>query len=290
MVDTTGEQDIRAVAYDRIVKGFALQEFKIKPLVMVQPSSAWTESYYQEAVTGAAGEIVGGTGSAVAGVPRLANFPYGEPNWTLQQARLIKYGMEGVISWEDSKTNAVDVVARTLLRVARAVAYAVDTAIYAALLAGVGNTKASEAEWDNAVVASRNPIQDILNACQMIASDNVDVLDGSGAILLNPVEWAMLLGNSGVRNAGQFWTDSVTANGKVGRICGLDIIVSNVVTSDSGTLVIKKKECAVWKEAAPLTTVTIVDPGVKTTVRAWEVGVLQVVNPNCIGSITNTKV
>lgn len=284
MVDTTGEQDIRAQAYDRIVKGFALQEFKIKPLIMTQPSHAWVENYYQEGSS----ELTGGTGSAVRGVPRLANFPYGEPNWLLTTARLEKYGMEGVISWEDSKTNAIDVVARTLLRVARAVANAVDGAIYAALLAGVGNTKAAEATWDNAVVASRNPIQDILNACKEIAIDNVDVLDGSGAILMNPIEYSWLLGNSSVRNAGQFWTDSVTANGKVGRVCGLDIIVSNVVTTDVGTLVLKKRECAVWKEAAPLTTVTIVDPGIKTTVRAWEVGVCQVILPVAICSITGT--
>jgi hypothetical protein len=286
MGDTTGEQDIRAVAYDRIIKGFAAQEFKIKNLVTVQPSTAWTESYYAEDPT----ELTGGTGSAVKGVPRLAAFPYGQPNWTLTQARLNKFGMEGVISWEDSKTDSFDVVARTLLRVARGVANAVDSEIYARMLALTGNTKAAEAEWDNAVVASRNPIQDILNACMEIAIDNIDVLDGTGAILMNPVEWAMLLGNSSVRNAGQFWTDSVTANGKVGKICGLDIIVSNVVTSDSGTLVIKKKECATWKEAAPLTTVSIIDPGIKTTVRAWEVGVCQVTLPKAICSITNTKV
>lgn len=286
MGDTTGEADLRAQAYDRIVKGFALQEFKIKPLVMVQPSASWTESYYQED----SAELTGGTGSAVKGVPRLANFPYGEPNWTLQSARLEKYGMEGVISWEDSKTNNVDVIARTLLRVARAVANAVDSEIYAQLLANAGNTETISGgnEWDSATVANQNPIQDILNAIKLIAVDNYDVLDGTGAILLNPVEWSLLLGNESVRNAGQFWTDSVTKNGKVGRICGLDIIVSNVVTSDTGTLVLKKRECAVWKEASPLTTVTMEDPGVKTTVRAWEVGVTQVVNPNAICLITNT--
>ena len=286
MADTTGEADLRAQAYDRIVIGFALQEFKIKPLVMTQPSSSWTESYYQEGSS----ELTGGEGSAVKGVPRLANFPYGEPNWTLASARLEKYGMEGVISWEDSKTNNIDVVARTLLRVARAVANSVDSTIYAALLAGIGNTETIGPgdEWNSATIANQNPIQNILNAISLISADNYDVIDGTGAILMNPIEWALLMGNESVRNAGQFWTDTVTKNGKVGRICGLDIIVSNVVTSDTGTLVLKKRECAVWKEAHPLSVVTIEDPGVKTTVRAWEVGVLQVTNPNAICVITNT--
>lgn len=286
MADTTGEADLRAQAYDRIVRGFALQAFKIKPLVMVQSSSAWTESYYEEDSS----ELTGGLGSNVKGIPRLANFPYGEPNWTLKSARQAKYGMEGVISWEDEKTNNVDVITRTLLRVARAVAKSVDDEIYDQLLDNAGNTVTISAgnEWDSATVANQNPIQDILNAIKLITVDNYDVIDGTGAILLNPIEWALLLGNESVRNAGQFWTDSVTRNGKVGRICGLDMVVSNSVTTDTGTLVLKKKECAVWKEAHPLNVVSINDPGVKTTVRAWEVGTTQVVNPNAICKITNT--
>jgi len=284
MADTTGEADLRAQAYDRIVQDVALQAFKVKPLVRVSPSSSWAESYYAEGST----ELTGGTGSAVKGIPRLANFPYGEPNWELNTSRHDKYGMEGVISWEDSKTNNVDVVQRTLLRVARAVANAVDKQIYGALLAAVGNSQATEAEWNNAVVASRNPVQDILNAISDVTVDNIDLLDGQGVLLINPVDYALLIGNSAIRNVGQFWTDKVTKNGFVGRICGLDVIVSNVVTTDVGTLVLRRKDCAVWKQAAPLQTVTIVDPGIKTTVRAWEVGVLQVTLPNAVCSITNT--
>ena len=46
--DSTGEQDLRAEHVSRIVKGFALQEYKMKQLCMIQSSSAWTETYFTE--------------------------------------------------------------------------------------------------------------------------------------------------------------------------------------------------------------------------------------------------
>jgi hypothetical protein len=280
MADTTGEQDLRTENFSRIVKGFALQEYKMKQLCMIESSSAWTETYYQET----ADDLTGGTGSAVAGVPRLANFPYGEVSWTKTSGRMIKHAMEGVVSWEDVKTNNVPMIARTLLRIARAVTKSVDGVIAAAIVASAGNTQAANATWDNAVIADRDPIQDILNAKSLIAIDNYNP-DKNGYLLLHPTGYAHLLGNANVRNAGQFYTDSVTKNGVVGRILGLTIISSNSVT-DGGAQIVIAKEALTWKSVVGLTVKTIEDPGVKYTIRAWEVGQVQVVNPNAICKIT----
>lgn len=283
MADVMGEQDLRAQHWSPIVTGFALQEYRMKQVVMVESSSAWTESYYQET----SAELTGGLGSAVKGVPRLANFPHGEPSWTLASSRHEKYGMEGTVSWEDEKTSNFSVISRTLLRIGRAVASAVDSQIYSALSSGTGNTVAAANTWDNATIALRDPIQDILNAKKLIAEDNYDA-DSNGFLLLSPKDYANLLGNANVRNAGQFYTDSATRNGRVGRLLGLTVVVSNNVTADQAMVVVAK-ECATWKQAAPLTVVSIRDPGVKTVIRAWEVGVLQVTNPNAICTITNTQ-
>jgi hypothetical protein len=280
MADSTGMADLRAENVSRIVKGFALQEYKMKQLCMIESSSAWTETYYTETAT----ELTGGTGSAVSGVPRLANFPYGEVTWTKTSGRNIKHAMEGVISWEDVKTNNVPMVARTLLRIARAVASSVDGTIAAAIVASAGNTQAANATWNNAVIASRDPIQDILNAKAMIAVDNYNP-DKNGYLLLNPLQYGYMLGNSNVRNAGQFYTDSVTRNGVVGKILGLTIISSNSVTA-GGAQVVIAKEALTWKSVVGLTVKTIEDPGIKYTIRAWEVGQVQVVNPNAIAKIT----
>lgn len=284
MADTTGEQDLRAENFEAMVKGFALQEFKMKQLVTESSSNAWIETYYRETAT----ELTGGTGSAVKGVPRLANFPYGEPSWTKVQAYQEKYGMEGVVSWEDAITDNIDVIARTLLRISRAVAYAVDAQIYAVLYAAAGNTVACSVgyEWDSATIANRDPISNILDAKKEISIDNFDP-DRNGYICLSPKDYANLLKNSKVVNNPSFKAADVVANGVVGSICGLKIIVSNVVTADSAMVCIAK-ECGTWKSAKGLTTHTIPDPGVKYTIRAYEMGVCQATTPNAICTITNT--
>lgn len=283
MADAVGEADLRAENVSRVVTGFALQEYRMLQVVMRQSSNSWKETYYQET----SAELTGGLGSAVKGVPRLANFPYGEPTWTEASSRLEKYGMDAVISWEDAKTNAVDVIARSLLRVARAVANAVDAEIYSQLSSNTGNTVAAAGNWDDAVVANRDPIQDILNAIKLIQIDNYDPYN-NGFLLLSPTDFANVMGNSNIRNAGQFWTKDVTKNGRVGKLLGLTIVVSNTVTADEAMVAVGG-ECATWKEAQNLTVHTIEDPGVKYTIRAWQVGVTQVTNPNAICTITNTQ-
>lgn len=280
MADTTGEADLRSENFSRIVKGFALQEYKMKQLCMIESSNSWTETYYKET----AGDLTGGTGSAVKGIPRLANFPYGEVSWTKTSGVNVKHGMEGVLSWEDVKMNNIPMIARTLLRISRAVTKSVDDTIATAIVASAGNTQAATATWDNAVIASRDPIQDILNAKSLIAIDNYNP-DKNGYLLVHPTGLSHLLGNANVRNAGQFYTSDVTRNGVVGRILGLTIISSNSVT-DGGAQVVIAKEALTWKSVVPLTVKTIDDPGVKTTIRAFEVGQIQVNNPDAICKIT----
>ena len=280
MADTTGEQDIRAENFSRIVKGFALQEYKMKQLCMIESSSAWTETYYKET----AADLTGGTGSSVKGVPRLAGFPYGEVEWTKTTGRNVKHAMEGVLAWEDVKTNNVPMIARTLLRIARAVAKSIDTEVASNILSAAGNIQSANATWDNAVIADRDPIQDILDGKALIEIDNYNP-NRNGFLLVHPTNYAELLGNANVRNAGQFYTDSVTRNGVVGKLLGLTVISSNSV-SEGGAQIVVAKEACTWKSVVGLTVKTIEDPGIKTTIRAWEVGMIQVVNPDAICSIT----
>ena len=288
MADSVGMADLRAENVSKVVTGFALQEYVLKNLCTIKKSSAWTETYYEET---AADLTAGGTRN-VKGVARLAKFPYGEVTWTEQSSRLEKHAIEGVISWEDSATNAIDVVARTLLRIARAVAKSVDGAIYAAMKAATTNTVTISAgyEWDSATISNRDPIQDILNAIKEISIDNYNALGGNGYLVLCPKDYANLLGNANVRNAGQFWTDSVTKNGVVGRLCGLTVVVTNSVTeADEKAFVVVAKEAMTWQEAKSLTTETITDPGIKYTIRSFCVGVTQITNPLAICEISNTQ-
>lgn len=286
---TVGETDLRAEDIQRIVTGFALAQYRMKQVVMVKKGSSWTDTYYRETAT----ELTGGTGSTVEGIPRLANFPYGEPVWTKKTGKVLKHGMEGVISWEDKLLDKIDVIARTLLRVARAVAKSVDDEIWDVLtesrtvvdinsiVIAAGN------EWNSATIANRDPIQDILNAIKEIQEDNYDPLGGNGYLLVNPKDYANLLGNANVRNAGQFYSPDVTKNGRVARLLGLSVIVSNSVTADYAAVVVGQ-ECGTWVQAEALTVRTIIEEGISYTIRAWELGVAQLTNPKAVCLITNT--
>ncbi len=290
MADTTGQADLRAENVERIVKGFALMEYRLKEVVMTPSSNSWIESYYQETAT----ELTAGATCAIKGVARLAKFPFGEVSWTKQSAYLLKHGLEGVIAWEDAISNNVDVIARTLLRIARAVAKSVDTEIWDAITENrtVVNinqvTISSGNEWDSATVANRDPVQNILNAKREIYTQNYDPDNGFGFLVLSPKDYANFIGNAKVLQNPTYKANDIVANGKVGRLLNLDIIVSNVVTADYA-LVGVAKECATWKTASPLTIATIKDEGVSYTIRAWEIGVTQLTNPKAVCLISNTQ-
>lgn len=277
---STGDGALRAEHISKIVTGFALQQYKMKQLCMIQSSNAWTETYYAEQ----AADLTAGGEVTIAGVPRLANFPYGEVNWEKVQGRNIKHAFEGVIAWEDERTNNIPVIARTLMRIARAVSKSVDGVISAAIIANAGSTITPGGDWDDAVIADRDPIQDILDAKAAIAVLNYDP-DKNGFLVVHPTDLSHLLGNANIRNAGQFYSDAVTRNGIVGRLVGLTVISANSATENSAQVVIAK-EALTWKSVVGLTVKTIDDPGIKKTVRAFEVGQIQVINPDAIANIT----
>lgn len=287
--DSVGMQDIRGLNIDKAVTGFALSKYVFKQLCLVQPSSSWQERYYEET----AADLSGGTGSPVEDVPRLATFPHGEVTWTQRNSWHKKYGMETRISMEDVMTDDVDVMARSLLRIARAITKAVDAEIWDVITANRDLTTTNAltitagSEWDSTTAANRDPIQDILNAKRLIYEDNYDP-DSNGYLLLSPKDYANLLGNANIRNAGQFYTSDVTRNGKVGFLLGLTVLVSNNVTADYAAIVIGK-EAATWKEIQALKTVTIEEPGIGYTIRSWEIGSCQLKNPLAVCVISNTQ-
>lgn len=292
MADTTGEQDLRKEYIDGAVKAVALMEYKLKTLCTVDSSSAWTETYYRETNS----ELTGGgvaSPTTVKGIPRMAPFPYGEVSWTKVSALIEKYGMEGMISYEDAQLNNIPMIQRTILRIGRAVSFAVDSQIAATMLASAGNTFGITVgnEWDSATVANRDPVYDILYGIQMLRADNIDALNGNGYLCLNGTDYTNLISNSKVTNSTSFKTADVVSNGVVGQICGLKIMVTEALeaTTPDVAYIVVAKEAMTWKEATPLTVLQIEDPGIKTTIRAFELGVAQMTSPNAVCKITNTR-
>lgn len=294
MADATGQADLRKEYIDGAVKAVALMEYKLKTLCTIDSSSAWTETYYRETNTELAGVTTGGGAfTKVKGVPRLAPFPYGEVSWTKVSAINEKYAMEGMISYEDELMNNIPMISRTLLRIGRAVAYAIDQQIAAVMLASAGNTFAITAgnEWDSATIANRDPVYDILYGIQMLRADNIDALNGNGYLCVNGTDYTNILRNSKVVNNPSFKTADVVSNGVVGEICGLKIMVTQALeaTTPDVAYIVVAKEAMTWKSVQPLTVEQIKDPGIKTTIRAYEIGQCQMVSPNAVCKITNTR-
>jgi hypothetical protein len=287
MVDyTVHGSGIRKEFIDGAVKAVALMNYKMKTLCTIDSSDAFTETYYRETNT----ELTGGLGSNVKGIPQLAPLPYGEVTETKISQPILKYGMEGMISFEAAQNSVVPIVQRTVLRIGRAVAYAVDVAIEAVLSASSGNTFALTAgyEWDSATIANRDPIKDILIGIQMLRADNIDALNGNGYLVVNGTDYTNIISNSKILNNPTFKIAANVEHGVVGEICGLKIMVSEVVTADQAYIVVAK-EALTWKEATPLTVVQVEDPGIKTTIRAFQRGCCQIPSPNASCKITNTR-
>lgn len=287
MADMSGEADIRSQAWAKTVTGFGLQSYVLKNLCAVNTTSAWSNSYFIET---AADLTASGTRN-VDGVARLAKFPNADVSWTEATKRLGKFGCSTTLSYEDVHTDRVDVIARSLLRIGRAVALAVDKNIYAAMKAATTNTVtiAAGSEWDSATISKRDPIQNILDAKKEIFKDNYDA-NTNGYLVLCPKDYANLLGNSNVRNVGAFYSADVTKKGEVGMLLGLKVVVTNSVTeADEKAFVAIAKESMTWQQQKALTTETKYEAGRYYRVTAFEIGCCQVTNPLAICVIDNTQ-
>lgn len=288
MADIGVEADLRNEDIQSMVTGFALASYKFKNIVMVNSGGAITETYFQET----AAELTAQSTASIKGIPRLAKFPNADVSWTKVQGIIDKYGLEGTLSYEDIKYSNIDVLARTLLRIARAVAKAVDDEIYSVLTEGQSpstiNTTASVAAWDAA--SGQNPVKDILVAMRLIQEDNYDIMTEGGFLAMSPKDFESLFTWTWSQGAtAPKVNERITDDGFKRRdFLGLDIIISNSVVAD-GALVGKPFDCGTWKETDPLQTWIIDEPGVHKIVRSWEMGLTQLTNPEALCYISDTQ-
>lgn len=276
-----GANALRAENVDKVIKGLALQEFIIKNLFTVQTSGAWQESYYTESNT----EL-----SATAKVARLAAFPQQSPLWQKSSAYHQKHGLEVDVSIEDELADNIDVISRSQLRIARAIAKSVDTLCYNTLSSGagltqtIGNSGPNDAPWDSPTRADRHPLDAILAAKKQIGVANYR----ADTLLLNEYDYSLLLGNEDVLDAFSP-TQNVVQSGVMGAIAGLNVVVSNSVAPDTA-FVMESGVFGTYRQISPLTTNTEKVPGIKTIIRGWEIGVPFITDPSAVCKISNTNV
>ncbi len=286
MADTEREADLRKEHIDTAVKAVVKIEEKWKAMSSVDSSDSYTESFFRETNDD---DVDGGTYSPIRGVPEFAPFPYVDVKETKISSVIQKYAATSLISMEAGQYATVPMLQRKIYRIGRKIIYQVDVAIHAGVAADFGNTVAITAgnEWDSATKANRDPIKDILDCIQTLRVDGIDALNGSGRLVVNGTDYTNLISNTKVLNHPTY-ESGVMQNGQVGKLLGLTIVISEVVTADTAFILVAKQGM-VWKQANALTTVTTVTPGKFTQIDAWERGVFQLQAPNEVCKLTNTR-
>lgn len=286
MADSVEMQDIRGLDIDKTVKGFALREYVFKSDCNSSSMSGDSVRWYQET----AADLTATTPSAVANISPLSIFPTLEPTWTRNTSYFKKYGAEAFISMEDIKSADIDVLARTLLRITRAVVKQVDTDIWNVLTENQTavniNAVTSTAAWDAA--SGQDPIEDILEALQKIEENDYDT---AGAVLyLSPKDKKSLLTwliSTKGASIPSFSSEKVST-GELMSFLGCRIKVSNNVTADYAAVAITNKACT-WKSFTDTTAKMIQEEGIGTKIRVYEHGIAILTDPKCVSLISNTQ-
>jgi len=286
MADTIGEIDIQGKNFERAVKGFANKLYKLDQILLKESSSNAQENYYRETSTPLSAE----GNRNVNDVARGALPPELHPEWTLVTTYHRKFMGQALIFFEDTLTNAISTQARAAFRVAEAIVNAKDLYIYTELTAAssTSGVVAASDTWNSLTIANRDPMGDLLIGEAAMMANNYDVLQ-NGYLLMTPKDYGSLLRNSKVINNPSFKTADVVSNGKVGQIAGLNIIVSTNVTA-AEVMIVMGQRAATWKGVIGLTTAVIVDQGVSTKVRAYEMGHIQITDPMALYTITSTAI
>ena len=286
MADSVEMQDIRTLDIDKTVKGFALTEYVFKSQLCTQSTTNGDSiRWYQET----AADLTATAPSVVANISPLSIFPTLEVTWTRNTSYPKKYAAEGFISIEDIKTTDIDVVARTLLRLTRAVVKQVDTDIWNVLTENQSavniNAVTSTAAWN--ATSGQDPIEDILEALQGMETNNYD--SSQAVIVVSPTDYkslmTWLISTKGVNFTG--FTSNLVQNGQMSGILGHRIIVSNNVTADYAAVIIPG--AATWKSLTDTTSAVIEEKGIGNKYRVWEHGIAILTDPKKVSLISNTQ-
>jgi hypothetical protein len=271
-------QNIRGLDIDKTVKGFAEVEYVFKQYCTVSSMAGDSLRWYQET----AGDLTATAPSVVANVSPLSQFPTLEKTWVRQTSYVRKYAAEGFISMEDMKSADIDVLARTLRALTRAVVKQVDTRIWDIMTSnrtflGASN-QVNSAGWFG---AGTDIVNELLQAKRLIYENDYNP---EGAILfINPLtnqnmlKWLISTKGSSIPN----FSSNKVKSGVVMNILGLDVVVSNNVTTSGAAVVIPNVACT-WKTYTDTTSAAIEEKGVGTKLRVWELGEAILTDPKAV--------
>jgi len=278
--------EIRTLDVDKVVKGFALTEYVFKNLVTVSNMNGDSLRWYRETAADLTATSPSTIDNSSLAVPDTL-----EVTFTRFTSFPRKYMVEGFLSKEDIATTDVDILARSILRLTRAVVKAVDTRIYNILTesqspSDIGTAAATGTGWDD--TTNGNPILDIQAGMQAIMEANYD-LSGGFTIAMNPknhkdlVNYLIQVKGSSIPG----FSSEQIKRGELMGILGGTVVVSNNVVADSVWVGLPAKACT-WKFTDTTRAVTIDEPGIGTKIRVWEMGEPILTDPSASYLITDT--
>lgn len=281
---SNGTYQLRAEEVDATVKGFATALYKFRQAVQVTSTSSWKNTFWKENPS----VLTEPAGNAVQGIPRGSNFPQASPSFEEKTGRILKFGAEDNIYWEDILSNDVAIQDRTMFRVTELVTKTEDDYIY--------NIISSDADINTVTIGATNYwngssgaiLDDLYQASQKIAENNYST--DSLYCFVNPRDRRSIM-KWFTDKGSQFpsISEEMARNGKFGTLGGITFIQSNSVPA-SRALVVVPKICATLKELVPLTTNTTEDPLKSVRIRVAEEVVLQVTDPKAICLIKGTQI
>ena len=270
----TGEDVLRATAYDLAIKQIANYTYKFKQLVSVVSSASWKNYFFREQTDVPEGQ----EGNAIKGIPRGADFPNAVLSWEQVTSRIEKYGLGGMIDHEDIIAKNIDTRNRTILRIAEGVAKAIDSEIYS-VMSTDGDIQTGSlygGYWDETSAAI---IKDLafMKAQVKAYYDNASKF----VMVINPEAEPYVLHYIYEKGAQASSSGQKAFNGQIGNPAGVNIITSSVVPL-SYALFVVPKTCATWKELMALSSSTETKKFHGDKIEACEYGVTEVHEPKQI--------
>lgn len=292
MADTSGMADIRGIDIDKLAKGFADEQNVFKKFCTQTSTSAREIRWYSKTAgfldSPDTSDI---TASQIANVSDRSQPVVVEQSWTRHTSYVRKYFVESpLISDEDIKDTDIDILAGNVRDLVRAVERQVDQRIIDVITESYTpatiQTAAATDKWD--VVATCNPILDLLKAKQMIRAYGYDP---EGAIVaMNSIEHKDLL-NFLISVKGSsipsFASQKIEA-GVVMELLGLRVVVSENVTT-TFALVFVPQRAATWKTFTAISSVVIDDPMIGKKIRVSEEGEALLTDPKAVVLLTTTE-
>lgn len=293
MADTNGQNDIRTLFIDTLIKGFAEENPEVfYNNVNVQPTDAREIRWVQKTSGFLTSPTTSGMTTDLIETAEGAKPVVLSQSWTRNTSYVKMWKAETeTISEEDIKDNMVDVISAHLRDVTRAVQKKRADHIWDILtesrsvtnINSVTTTSVGGDQWDAA--SGLNPVKDIERAKTLIRENNYEPTH----LFVSPRDYEALkvfVYNNGAQ-APQMGMQ-VLEGKNITSFLELQVVVSNSVTADYAC-VANPKKAVTYREFMGLSSARITDPLIGEKIRVATEGIAILTDPKAVTLIIDTR-